>query len=81
MVPKEYHKFLLLFMEAVHNVLSLYHIYDYSILLKEGFQLPFGPLYSLSRNELIVVREWLDKNLRECGFGIPPPLPGPQFYL
>ena len=64
LVPKEYHEFLLLFTEAVHNVLPPHCIYDHSIPLKESSQPPFGPLYSLSRNELIAVREWLDKNLR-----------------
>ena len=64
LVPKEYHKFLPLFTEAVHNVLPPLRIYDHSIPLKEGSQPPFGPLYSLSRNELIAVREWLDKNLK-----------------
>ena len=62
LVPEEYHEFLPLFTEAVHNVLPPHRIYDHSILLKEGSQPPFGPLYSLSRNELIVVKEWLDKN-------------------
>jgi hypothetical protein len=64
LVPEEYHEFLPLFTEAVHNVLPPHRIYDHSIPLKEGSQPPFGPLYSLSRNELIAVREWLDKNLR-----------------
>ena len=64
LVPEEYHDFLPLFMEAVHNVLPPHRIYDHSIPLKEGTQPPFGPLYSLSGNELIAVREWLDKNLR-----------------
>ena len=64
LVPKEYHEFLPQFTEVVHNVLLTHRIYNYSIPLKEGSQPPFGPLYSLSRNELIAVREWLDKNLR-----------------
>ena len=64
LVPEEYHEFLPLFTEAVHNVLPPHRIYDHSIPLKEGSHPPFGPLYSLSRNELIAVREWLDKNLR-----------------
>ena len=36
LVPEEYHEFLPLFTEAVHNVLPPHHIYDHSILLKEG---------------------------------------------
>ena len=64
LVLEEYHEFLPLFTEAVHNVLPPHCIYDHSIPLKEGSQPLFGPLYSLSRNELIAVREWLDKNLK-----------------
>src|SRR5690606_7659833 len=37
--------------------------YDHAIPLKEGFTPPFGPLYSLSHNELKTLREWLDDNL------------------
>ena len=57
LVLEEYHEFLPLFTEAVHNVLPPHRIYDHSIPVKEGSQPPFGPLYSLSRNELIAVRE------------------------
>ena len=46
--PEEYHEFLTMFTEAVYNILLPHHIYNYSILLKERCQLPFGPLYSLS---------------------------------
>ena len=36
LVSEEYHKFLPLFTEVVHNVLPPHRIYDHSILLKEG---------------------------------------------
>lgn len=64
MVQEDYREFLPLFTEAVYNVLPPHHIYDHSIPLKEGSQPPFRPLYSLSRNELIAVRKWLDTDLR-----------------
>ena len=64
LVPEEYHEFLTLFTEAVYNVIPPHHIYDHTIPLKKASQPPCGPLYSLSRNEVIAVREWLDKNLR-----------------
>ena len=57
LVLEEYNEFLPLFTKAVHNVLLPHHIYDHNIPLKEGSQPPFGPLYLLSRNELIAVRE------------------------
>ena len=62
-VPTEYHEFLPLFEEAVANELPPHRTYDHSIPLKEGFQPPFGPLYSLSRHELEALKEWLDENL------------------
>ena len=36
---------------------------DHTIPLKEGFQPPFGPLYSLSRFELEALKAWLEENL------------------
>jgi hypothetical protein len=45
------------------NKLPLHHPYDYCIPVKEGFTLPFGPIYSLSRTELEALRKWLDENL------------------
>ncbi|KKF92157.1 Retrotransposable element Tf2 155 kDa protein type 1 [Ceratocystis platani] len=38
---------------------------DHHIPLVEGAKLPFGPLYSMSRDELKALREWLDENLRK----------------
>jgi hypothetical protein len=40
-----------------------HHAYDHCIPLKEGFILPFGPIYSLSSTELEALRKWLDENL------------------
>lgn len=36
---------------------------DHKIVLKEGAQLPSGRLYSMSREELVTLREWLQDNL------------------
>ncbi|KKF92075.1 Integrase p58 [Ceratocystis platani] len=38
---------------------------DHHIPLVEGAKLPFGPLYSMSRDELKALREWLDENLQK----------------
>jgi hypothetical protein len=40
-----------------------HYLYDYYILLKDGFILPFGPIYSLSRTELEALQKWLEENL------------------
>jgi hypothetical protein len=39
--------------------------YDHNIRLQEGKTPSFGPLYPMSRNELIALKEWLEKNLRK----------------
>jgi hypothetical protein len=39
--------------------------YDYNIRLQKGKTPPFGPLYPMSRNELIALKEWLEENLRK----------------
>src|SRR5690606_37892875 len=63
MVPEEYHKFLPLFKKALADKLPPHRAYDHRIPLKEGFAPPFGPLYSLSHNELKALCKWLEENL------------------
>jgi len=62
-VPKEYHEFLPLFSGAVAKALPQHRPYDHKIPLREGFMSPFWPLYSLSKTELQVLKEWLEENL------------------
>jgi len=62
-VTKEYHEFLPLFSEAVDKALPPHRPYDHKITLREGFTPPFGPLYSLYKTELQVLKKWLEENL------------------
>jgi len=39
--------------------------HDHDIKLLPGENPPFGPLYPMSRNELTVLKEWLEENLRK----------------
>ena len=64
LVPNEYHDFLPPFEEAVANQLPPHCQSDDTIPLKDGFQPPFGPLYSLSRFELEALKAWLEENLK-----------------
>jgi hypothetical protein len=66
-VPAEFHGYLPLFKEAIANRLPPHRPYDHKIPLREGFVPPFGPLYSLSREELEALKAWLEENL-EKGF-------------
>jgi hypothetical protein len=64
MGPPEFHEFLPLFNKIVANRLPPHRDqYDHKIVLKDGFEPPFGPLYSLSRPELEALKEFLEENL------------------
>jgi hypothetical protein len=39
--------------------------YDHEIKLQEGKTPPFGPLYSMSRQELEVLNKWIKENQRK----------------
>jgi hypothetical protein len=41
------------------ETLSLHRPYDHKIKLQEWFALLFGPIYSLSQDELQVQKEWV----------------------
>jgi len=63
LIPRKYHSFLPLFCESIANKLPPHRPYDYGIPLKEGFELPFGPLYSLAHHELEACKKWIEENL------------------
>jgi hypothetical protein len=42
-----------------------HRLYDYEIYLTSDKKLPFGRIYSISREELQTLREWLDENLKK----------------
>ena len=62
-LPEEYRDFGELFSESEANKLPPHRPGDHRIDLKEGTVPSFGPLYSLSRQELEALRKWLDENL------------------
>jgi len=63
LIPPEYHLFLPLFCESIANKLPPHRPYDHRIPLKEGFEPPFGPLYSLAHHELEAGKKWIEENL------------------
>lgn len=67
LIPPEYHDYLDLFKESAVADLPPHRPYDHKITLEEGFNPPFGPLYSCSRTELETLKKWLEENL-EKGF-------------
>ena len=52
LIPPKYHSFLPPFGKSIANKLPPHRPYDHRITLKEGFEPPFGPLYSLAHREL-----------------------------
>jgi len=63
-VPRAYQEFKEIFKEKVQNALPRHQPSDHQIPLEPGGQPKFGPLYSLSQEELETLREYLDKNLK-----------------
>lgn len=63
-VPKEYEEFRELFLERPATELPDHQPWDHRIPLKEGEELKFRPIYSLSQQQLEVLLEYLDKNLK-----------------
>jgi hypothetical protein len=64
-LPEEYHEFQDVFSQREANTLPQHRPYDHTIQLKEASKLPFSRLYPMSRDELQVLRKYLDDNLKK----------------
>ena len=62
-LPEEYHDFADVFSKSKAGKLTKHRPYDLKITLDEGTVPPFGPLYSLSQEELAALRKFIDENL------------------
>jgi len=63
-VPKKYHEFLPFFCKLLADRLPPHRPgIDHEIQLKEGETPPWGPLYSMSRAEVVLPKEWLEVNM------------------
>lgn len=74
LIPLEYHDYIDSFKKSNAERLPPHRPYNHKITLKEGFQPPFGPLYSLSKPELEALRKWLNNNLLKgfiCASSLP----------
>jgi hypothetical protein len=61
-ISNDYHEFLPLFDKVIVERLLPYRACDHKIQLQEGFTPPFRPILSLSKDELQVLKEWIEKN-------------------
>lgn len=62
-VPERYHQYLNVFSEKHASQLLQHYSYNLKINLKEGTTPPFSPLYSMSRDELLVLEKGLKIDL------------------
>ncbi|KAH0603597.1 uncharacterized protein H6S33_007256, partial [Morchella sextelata] len=64
-VPTRYKRFYKMMDEEFANEMPPRRPYDHKIPLKEGKEPPFGPLYGMSREELIVLKQYIQDNLQK----------------
>ena len=62
-LPEDYHNFTDVFSKSKAGKLAEHRPYDLKITLDEGTVPPFGPIYSLSQEELAALCKFIDKNL------------------
>ena len=62
-LPEEYHDFADVFNKSKAGKLADHRPYDLKITLDEGTVPPFGPIYSLSQEELATLHKFIDENL------------------
>src|SRR6266481_9684164 len=61
--PEDSHDFTDVFSKSKAGKLAGHQPYDLKITLDEGSTPPFGPIYSLSQEELVALRKFIDENL------------------
>lgn len=62
-VPRHYHECLKVFDQSEADKLPPHRHYDHEIELQPGTTLPHRPLYRMSKDELLVLRKFLQENL------------------
>jgi len=62
-VPEDYHYFTDVFSKYKAGKLADHRPYDLKITLDKGTAPPFGPIYSLSQEELAALHKFIDENL------------------
>jgi len=62
-IPEEYHEYANVFSKSKAETLALHHPYDLRIDLEKDSHPPVGTIYSLSKFEQEVLKEFIDENL------------------
>ena len=63
MLPEEYHNFVDVLSKSKAGKLADHQPYVLKITLDKGTAPPFGPIYSLSQEELAALHKFIDENL------------------
>jgi hypothetical protein len=64
-IPSQYKEFKDVIEKKNVDTLPKHCPYDYTIDLEDGTQYPFESIYNLSQDELIVLHEYIDENLKK----------------
>ena len=62
-LPEQYKSYQDVFEKKKADILPLHRLYDCAINIEDGAQVPFGPIYNLSQDELATLKEYIDENL------------------
>ena len=62
-LPEKYHNFTDVFSKSKAGKLADHRPYNLKITLDGGTVLPFGPIWSLSQEELVALHKFIDENL------------------
>lgn len=65
LLPEVYHKYLSVFSKDEADRLPPHRPSDHRIILKPGSEAPWGPLYGMSREELLVLQKYIKENLQK----------------
>ena len=62
-LPEQYKSYQDVFGKKNADILPQYWPYDCTIDIEDGAQVPFGPIYNMSQDELATLKEYIDENL------------------
>ena len=64
-LPPDYHSYADVFSVSESDKLPPHQTYDHAINLEPGIKPDHGPLYGMSRDELLLLKKYLEDNLRK----------------
>ena len=62
-LPEQYKSYQDVFEKKNADILPEHRLYDCAIDIEDGAQVPFGPIYNLSQDELATLKKYIDENL------------------